>query len=61
MVEPEKEKYNCGDPNCPGHESDGLEKLSVPELMSLLETRKAMLVWGFLLYPSKGALRSYTN
>lgn len=48
-------------PGCDGKCDDGLDALSVPELVSILATRKAMLVWGVLLYPVKGSLRSLVN
>lgn len=52
MITPE-----CGHPEC----GDGLENLSDAELIILLATRKAMLMWSFLLYPEKGKLRSLVN
>ena len=48
-------------PGCDGNCDDGLKGLSVPELVSILATRKAMLVWAVLLYPVKGSLRSLVN
>jgi len=48
-------------PGCDGKCDDGLDQLSVPELVSILATRKAMLVWSVLLYPMKGSLRSLVN
>ena len=57
MVDPKVEHR----PGCDGTCNDGLEGLTIPELITTLETRKAMLVWGCLLYPMVGKLRSLVN
>lgn len=45
----------------PDQDSDELAGLTIPELISVLETRRALLVWSVLLYPNKGSLRSLVN